>query len=230
MNFTEIDILQQKLGYYFKKQNLLLQALTHRSFSNQNNERLEFLGDAVLNYVIANILYQTFNHINEGEMSRIRSNLVCARTLSELAKEFNLGIYIKLGQGELKSGGHKRESILSNTVEALIGGIFLDSNIQIVDVLIRNWYRMRLNQTYNQNKQKDPKTQLQEYLQHHHLPLPMYYIGQVTGQAHNQTFTINCKISELKYPIIGFGPSRRKAEQAAAAAALKALTKIEKIK
>lgn len=161
MNFIEADILQKKLGYCFKQSDLLLTALTHRSFSNQHNERLEFLGDAILNYVIANILYRKYNNINEGEMSRIRSNLVCSRTLAVLAKEFNLGIYVKLGQGELKNGGYKRESILANTVEALIGGIFLDSNIQTIEILIENWYSIYLSWAHLKNRQKDPKTQLQ---------------------------------------------------------------------
>lgn len=225
MDFIEVSVLQKKLGYCFKKQDLLLRALTHRSFSIRNNERLEFLGDAILNYVIASILYRKFNHINEGEMSRIRANLVCSRALSRLAQEFDLGMYIKLGYGELKNGGDKRESILANTIEALIGGIFLDSDIYITEILINNWYKIYLHQTCIYNEQKDPKTQLQEYLQHHRLPLPVYCVNQITGQDHNQVFTINCQISELKYPIIGYGSSKRKAEQAAAEIALKTLIK-----
>lgn len=230
MNIIEVSALQKKLGYCFKKQDLLLRALTHRSFSIQHNERLEFLGDAILNYIIASILYRKCNNITEGEMSRIRSNLVCAHALAKLAKEFDLGIYIKLGQGELKNGGYKRESILANTIEALIGGIFLDSNIYIVEMLINNWYKVHLNQMRICKEQKDPKTQLQEYLQHHRFPLPVYYINQIAGQDHNQVFTVNCYISALKYPIIGSGSSRRKAEQSAANIALKILKKNREIK
>lgn len=227
MNLIEVDALQKKLGYFFKRKGLLLQALTHRSFAVQHNERLEFLGDAILNYVIANMLYRKYNSINEGDMSRMRSNLVCAKTLVELAKEFNLGMYLKLGQGELKNGGYKRESILANTVEALIGGIFLDSNMQIIETLISNWYAIRFNKIHLKNKQKDPKTQLQEYLQHHHLPLPIYCVNQVIGQAHEQFFVVSCQIvGKIGYPIIGHGSSRRKAEQDAAKIVLKTLKKI----
>lgn len=229
MNSIEINILQKKLGYCFKQKTLLLQALTHRSCSNQHNERLEFLGDAILNYVIANLLYRKFNNTNEGEMSRMRSNLVCTSTLAELAKKFNLGNYIKLGQGELKSGGYKRESILANTVEALIGSIFLDSNTQTIELLIQNWYEIRFNQNAFCDTQKDPKTLLQEYLQSYQLPLPIYYINNIKGQAHNQIFIVNCQISQLEYPIVGYGSSRRKAEKEAAKTALKKLIKKNEI-
>lgn len=228
MNFIEIDILQKKIGYYFKKLNLLLQALTHRSFSNQHNERLEFLGDSILNYVVASLLYHRFNNINEGEMSRIRSNLVCSSALAKLAKKFNLSNCIKLGQGELKNGGCNRESILANTIEALIGSIFLDSNIQKVELLIFNWYNQKLDQCNFQDKQKDPKTRLQEFLQHHRSPLPTYYVSHIEGQAHSQIFFINCQVSKFKNPIVGSGSSKRKAEQAAAEIVLKKLTANEK--
>lgn len=225
MNFAELSMLQKKIGYCFKHKDLLLQALTHRSCSDQHNERLEFLGDAILNYVIANFLYHKCFGYSEGEMSRIRSNMVCAYALSGLAKKFDLGNYLKLGYGELKNGGDKRESILSNTIEALIGSIFLDSDIQTIELLIHRWYD-KLNQDSFQNKEKDPKTRLQEYLQHHQLPLPVYCIEKITGHSHKQIFTINCQISELNYPIIGFGSSRRKAEQEAAIIALQKLIKI----
>lgn len=229
MNSIEVNVLQEKLGYCFKQPTLLLQALTHRSFSDQHNERLEFLGDAILNYAIAHLLYHKFNTINEGEMSRIRSNLVCSKTLATLAKVFSLGNYIKLGQGELKSGGYRRESILANTIEALIGSIFLDSNIQTVELIIQHWYEIRLVYSNLQNKQKDPKTRLQEYLQHHRLPLPIYRINNIEGKDHNQIFIINCHITNLNDPIIGSGSSRRKAEQAAAKIAVRKLIKNNKI-
>ncbi|WP_420022201.1 ribonuclease III [Blochmannia endosymbiont of Camponotus sp. C-003] len=225
-----VNTLQKKLGYIFTRYDLLLQALTHRSSSNQHNERLEFLGDAILNYVIANLLYHRFPHITEGDMSRMRSNLVRENTLATLAREFNLGDYLKLGQGELKSGGYRRESILANTIEALIGGIFLDSNIQTVEILIINWYNIHIDQIdpYSYDHQKDPKTRLQEYMQHRRLPLPVYWINQTTGEAHNQKFTVHCQVSELTQPIIGCGSSRRKAEQNAAEKILSALTNITK--
>lgn len=228
MNFTEVNVFQKRLGYVFKQRDLLLHALTHRSFSDQHNERLEFLGDAILNYVIANLLYHKYININEGEMSRIRSNLVCESTLADLAKEFNIGHYIKLGPGELKNGGYRRESILANTVEALIGSIFLDSNIETVELLIHHWYEIRLNQSNILDVQKDPKTRLQEFLQHHGWPLPIYYVNNITGHAHDQIFTVNCQINQLKNPILGFGSSRRKAEQLAAEIALKELIKNNK--
>lgn len=228
VNWIKINLLQKKLGYFFEKIDLLLRALTHKSFSNQHNERLEFLGDAVLNYSITNILYQRYNHINEGDMSRMRSNLVCSQTLAELAKEFDLGSYLKLGHGELKNKGYNRESILANTVEAVIGGIFLDKDINTIETLIANWYKLRLNKTNPENKQKDPKTLLQEYLQHHRLPLPIYYISQIQGQDHDQIFIINCQVSNLAYPAVGHGSSRRKAEQVAAENALKFLIETNK--
>ncbi|URJ31234.1 ribonuclease III [Blochmannia endosymbiont of Camponotus sp.] len=218
-----VDALQKKLGYIFTQNNLLLQALTHRSSSNQHNERLEFLGDAILNYVITNVLYHKFPHISEGDMSRMRANLVRENTLATLAREFNLGEYLQLGQGELKTGGYHRESILANTIEAIIGSIFLDSNIQTIEVLITNWYQVRLDQMNPCDKQKDPKTRLQEYMQHRRLPLPIYWVNQIIGEAHNQIFTINCQINELKQPVIGSGSSRRRAEQDAAGKTLEIL-------
>lgn len=220
-----IHSLQKKIGYIFARHDLLVQALTHRSSSNQHNERLEFLGDAILNYVIAKLLYHKFPHITEGDMSRMRANLVRENTLATLAREFNLGDYLQLGQGELKSGGYQRESILANTIEALIGSIFLDSNIQTIETLIMNWYKIRLDQMdpCADDKQKDPKTRLQEYMQHRRLPLPIYWIDQVIGEAHNQIFTINCQVSKLTQPILGYGSSRRKAEQNAAEKILEVL-------
>ncbi|UOY04686.1 ribonuclease III [Candidatus Blochmanniella pennsylvanica] len=226
MNIMLVNALQEKLGYIFNRYDLLLQALTHRSSSNQHNERLEFLGDAILNYVIANLLYHRFPHISEGGMSRMRANLVRENTLATLAREFNLGDYLQLGQGELKSGGYQRESILANTIEALIGGIFLDSNIQTIEILIINWYKIRIDHMdpyASYDTQKDPKTRLQEYMQRRRLPLPVYWINQIIGEAHNQIFTINCQVSELTQPIIGCGSSRRRAEQNAAAKVLEAL-------
>lgn len=223
MNPILIKRLQNKLGYTFNQNELLLQALTHRSASNKHNERLEFLGDSILSYVIANVLYQRFPGIDEGDMSRMRATLVRGNTLAEIAREFDLGESLRLGAGELKSGGFRRESILANTLEALIGGVFLDSDIHIVEKLILNWYRRRLEEISPGDKQKDPKTRLQEYLQSRHLPLPSYLLVQVRGEAHDQEFTIHCQITGLMQPVVGNGSSRRKAEQSAAEQAIKIL-------
>lgn len=216
MNFIQFNILQKNIGYFFKNHTLLKLALTHRSASYKHNERLEFLGDSILSYIIANALYKRFPKVNEGDMSRMRATLVRGLTLAEIAKEFDLSRYLLLGPGEIKSGGLYRKSILADTVEAIIGGVFLDSNIQNVETLILNWYSSRLIKISPGNKQKDPKTRLQEYLQGRHLPLPLYVIIQVSGKSHDQKFTINCQVSGIKDPIIYTDSSRRKAEQAAA--------------
>ncbi|MEY4921698.1 MAG: ribonuclease [Pseudomonadota bacterium] len=223
MNPIVINRLQRKLGYTFQQQELLLQALTHRSASSKHNERFEFLGDSILSFVIANELYHRFPHVDEGDMSRMRATLVRGNTLAEMAREFDLGECLRLGPGELKSGGFRRESILADTVEALIGGVFLDSDIHTIERLILDWYRSRLDDISPGDKQKDPKTRLQEYLQGRHLPLPSYLVVQVRGEAHDQEFTINCLVSGLKESVTGTGSSRRKAEQAAAEQALKQL-------
>lgn len=223
MNPIVINRLQRKLGYTFKRQELFLQALTHRSASSKHNERLEFLGDSILSFVIANALYQRFPRVDEGDMSRMRATLVRGYTLAEIAREFELGECLCLGPGELKSGGFRRESILADTVEALIGSVFLDSDIQTVERLILSWYRSRLDEISPGDKQKDPKTRLQEFLQGRHLPLPSYLVVQIRGEAHDQEFTIHCYVSGLTEPVVGIDSSRRKAEQAAAKQALKKL-------
>ncbi|CAL4321992.1 Ribonuclease 3 [Buchnera aphidicola (Protaphis terricola)] len=220
MNHIVTNKIQEVLGYTFTHKNLLKQALTHRSAGSNHNERLEFLGDSILSFVIANALYQHFPSINEGDMSRMRATLVRGNTLAEIAYEFDLGEYLQLGQGELKSGGFRRESILANTVEALIGSIYLDSNIKTVEELILKWYEKRLEKISPGNIQKDPKTRLQEYLQSKHLSLPEYFIVNICGESHNQIFTIHCEISIYSKLFIGIGKSRRKAEQNAAKKAL----------
>ncbi|CDL79258.1 Ribonuclease 3 [Xenorhabdus cabanillasii JM26] len=218
-----MNMLQRKLGYTFTQNDLLLQALTHRSASSKHNERLEFLGDSILSFVIANALYLRFPRVDEGDMSRMRATLVRGNTLAELAREFELGECLRLGPGELKSGGHRRESILADSIEALIGAIFLDSDIRTVEKIVLSWYDTRLNEISPGDKQKDPKTRLQEYLQGRHLPLPSYLVVQVRGEAHDQEFTIHCQVSGFEQPVRGVGSSRRKAEQAAAEQALKQL-------
>ncbi len=217
---ASLNTLQRKLGYTFTNQELLHLALTHRSASGKHNERLEFLGDSILSFVVADALYHQFPKVDEGDMSRMRAALVRGNTLAELAREFELGDYLRLGPGELKSGGFRRESILSDTVEAIIGAVYLDTGLEPVRQLILQWYQQRLEEICPGDRQKDPKTRLQEYLQGRRLPLPVYHVMQVRGEAHDQEFTIHCSVEGMAQPVIGVGSSRRKAEQAAADQAL----------
>ncbi len=218
-NVTE---LYARIGYEFNNEGLLEQALTHRSHKGQHNERLEFLGDSILSFVIADALYLQFPKAREGDLSRMRSTLVRGQTLAEIGIEFNLGDYLRLGPGELKSGGYRRESTLADAVEAIIGAVFLDSDIATCQALVLAWYQERLAAISPGLNQKDPKTLLQEYLQARKLPLPSYTVTDTKGQAHNQTFTVECVVDGLA-PIISIGSSRRKAEQKAAEKALKTL-------
>lgn len=211
-----LERLQKKIGYQFNQITWLKQALTHRSAAVKHNERLEFLGDAILNFIIAEALYHQFPKCNEGELSRMRATLVREPTLAGLAREFELGDYMALGPGELKSGGFRRESILADCVEAIIGAISLDSSLEITSEIVQNWYKELLNQIKPGDNQKDPKTRLQEYLQGKHLPLPTYNVIDIKGEAHCQTFTVECTIQNIDCTFIGVGSSRRKAEQAAA--------------
>ncbi|MBE0363789.1 ribonuclease III [Pseudoalteromonas ulvae UL12] len=216
-NVTELN---KKIGYSFNNVALLEQAMTHRSHKGQHNERLEFLGDSILSFVIANELYKRFPKSREGDLSRMRSTLVRGQTLAEFGVEFNLGDYLRLGPGELKSGGYRRESTLADAVEAIIGAVFLDSDIDTCSNLILNWYQARLDDISPGLNQKDPKTLLQEYLQARKLPLPNYTVIDTKGQAHNQTFTVECVVEGMNN-IVSVGSSRRKAEQKAAEKALK---------
>lgn len=215
---TNLDLarLQKKLGYQFKQIDWLKQALTHRSAASKHNERLEFLGDAILNFTIAEALYHQFPKCNEGELSRMRASLVREPTLAILARQFELGNYLHLGSGELKSGGFRRESILADCVEAIIGAISLDSNLEQTRQIIQLWYQDLLSKIKPGENQKDPKTRLQEYLQGKRLPLPSYNVVEIKGEAHCQTFKVECQIANDERTFIGIGSSRRKAEQAAA--------------
>jgi ribonuclease-3 len=215
--------LERHLGYTFKDKALLALALTHRSADSQHNERLEFLGDSILSFVIADDLYHRFPRINEGDMSRMRATLVKGNTLAELGREFYLGDYLKLGPGELKSGGFRRDSILADAVEAVIGAIYLDSDIESIRRIILCWYQERLTSIQPGISQKDPKTRLQEFLQGRRKPLPAYTVTNIKGEAHNQLFTVSCEVAGIGKPVIGKGTSRRKAEQAAAELALEQL-------
>lgn len=208
--------LQRKLGYSFAQASLLQQALTHRSHSTQHNERVEFLGDSVLNCAIAQELYQRFADLKEGELSRLRANLVRQETLAELAQDLELGTYLRLGEGELKSGGFRRPSILADGLEALFGAVFLDGGFVAAQDVVRRLYASLLDRLDPQTLGKDPKTLLQELLQARKLPLPQYAVVATKGAAHQQQFQVECQIPQLAIRTTGFGASRRIAEQEAA--------------
>ncbi len=208
--------LQRKLGYSFAQASLLQQALTHRSHSVAHNERIEFLGDSVLNCCVAHELYRRFAELKEGELSRLRANLVRQETLAELAQQLELGTYLRLGEGELKSGGFRRPSILADGLEALLGAVFLDGGFAAVQGVIRGMYASLLEHLDPQTLGKDPKTLLQELLQARKIPLPQYAVVATQGAAHNQLFQVECQIPQLAIRTTGFGASRRIAEQEAA--------------
>ncbi len=215
-NQQAIARLSKKLGYTFTDAALLMQALTHRSAKGLHNERLEFLGDSILGYVIAEQLFSQFPKHDEGDLTRMRSSLVKGVTLAELGRNFDLGNHLILGPGELKSGGHRRESILEDAVEAIIGAVYLDSDMDTCKSLILAWFETRLSSIKPGSTHKDPKTRLQEYLQSRKIPLPKYEVIQTTGQSHNQEFTVRCTTELLDTEVLTKGSSRRKAEQAAA--------------
>jgi len=215
-NKQAIARLSKSIGYNFKNASLLIQAITHRSAKGQHNERLEFLGDSILGFVIAEALYEQFPKHDEGDLTRMRSSLVKGVTLAELGRDFNLGEYLILGPGELKSGGHRRESILEDAIESIIGAVYLDSDINTCKVLILTWFAQRLSIIKPGNDQKDPKTRLQEYLQGRKIALPDYEVIDTTGQSHNQQFTVRCNTSVINREVVAKGTSRRKAEQGAA--------------
>ena len=215
--------LCHRLGYEFQDPAFFDLALTHRSFGSENNERLEFLGDSILNLVIADWLFERFPKAREGQLSRMRAQMVKGETLAEVAREFELGPCLNLGEGELKSGGFRRESILADVVEALIGAIYLDSGFDKAKERVRAWYASRLEALKLDGNRKDPKTELQEYLQFRKAPLPQYEVAQVSGEAHSQQFSVSCSVSLLAQPTTAIASSRRGAEKKAAAAALKLL-------
>lgn len=217
--------LSRKLGYQFNNPSLLKMALTHRSSDDQNNERLEFLGDAVVNLVIAEALYAQFPRAQEGELSRWRATLINRDTLGQIAREFAMGRYMILGPGELKSGGSERLSILSCAMEAITGAIYLDGGFIAVRECILHWYQSLLSSLSHAADHKDPKTQLQEYLQSQHMSLPVYTIESMEGEAHQQLFIVSCVVAGITQKIIGKGTSRRRAEQDAAETMLGILRK-----
>lgn len=211
--------LVRRLGHDFAKESLLIQALTHRSHSTPNNERLEFLGDGVLNCVVAHLLYRRFPALPEGDLSRLRAYLVKEVTLSEIASSLSLGDHMRLGEGELKSGGWRRPSLLADTLEAIIGAVFLDAGFSAAEAMVERLYAPLLENFDPKSVGKDPKTFLQEYLQGRKLALPEYILLATEGEAHCQTFRVECRIPALQIQAQGEGSSRRAAEQQAAEAA-----------
>jgi ribonuclease-3 len=222
----DTTLLQERLGYQFVKSDLLMQALTHRSHGKKNNERLEFLGDSVLNCIVAEILYEKFNSLDEGDLSRVRANLVKQQALYEIAQGLSLSDYLRLGEGELKSGGFKRPSILADTLEAIIAAIFVEAGFEQVRKVLRRLYSQILENVDPKTLGKDDKTLLQEYLQGHQFPLPVYTVTATTGVAHNQQFEVECGVEKLNIRVSGNGASRRAAEQSAAKLALIAAQKL----
>ena len=220
---SDLDWAEQVFGFRFTDPALLQSALTHRSAGSRHNERLEFLGDALLNFVIAEELFRRAGECDEGDLSRLRASLVKGATLAALAREAQLGDRLKLGSGELKSGGYRRESILADALEALLGALLLDAGADAAGAAIRRIYRRRLENLPRPAELKDPKTRLQELLQARGLGLPEYTVEDVQGAAHNQRFTVRCRVSALEREVAGLGTSRRKAEQVAASAMLASL-------
>lgn len=215
--------LQRKLGYQFQDSSLLTLALTHRSYSGRNNERLEFLGDAVLNFVAGEALFHHFNEAREGQLSRLRARLVKGETLAVLARAMDLGEYLRLGSGELKSGGFRRESILADATEAIIGAIYLDAGMDVARERVLAWLELEFASLTLVDTNKDSKTRLQEFLQSRGCELPHYEVVDIQGEPHCRTFYVECEVKLLEQKTRGQGGSRRIAEQVAAAAALIAL-------
>ena len=205
----------QRIGYQFKDSKLLMRALSHRSVSSDNNERLEFLGDAVLGLIVAEQLFRHHPKSREGELSRLRSALVNREMLAKIAADLDLSSYIQLGSGEKKSGGSQRDSILSDAVEALIGAIYIDADYQTCQSCVLSWYGERIEDFSKLKAKKDPKSSLQEWLQAHKYDLPEY-MADITGKAHAQTFRITCRVAGIDFETVGESTSRRKAEQIAA--------------
>jgi ribonuclease-3 len=215
-------LLQTKLGHVFNNVALLRQALTHRSHSILHNERLEFLGDSVLNCVVASLLFEKYNKIDEGDLSRLRANLVKQQSLYEIAVRMELAQFLRLGEGELKSGGFRRPSILADTLEALFGAIYLDAGFNAAKEVIWGLYMPILETVDPATLGKDAKTLLQEFLQSKKIALPVYTVAATHGAAHNQEFEVECSIPKLEIQVFGTGGSRRAGEQAAAKMALEA--------
>lgn len=221
----ELLALQQRLVHDFANPRLLERALTHRSFSADHNERLEFLGDSVLGLAISGLLFEKLSQLPEGDLSRVRANLVKQETLFEIAMRLDLALPLRLGEGEKRSGGQKRPSILADALEAVIGAVYLDAGFESAAALVRRLYGGVELSAQMSAMGKDPKTELQEWLQARKMKLPSYRVVATLGEAHKQTFDIECTVVETGHSERGIGASRRAGEQAAAAAMLQHLTK-----
>jgi len=208
--------LFNKLGYQFKRSDFVKRALSHRSVGADNNERFEFLGDSLLNFIIAEGLYGKFPRAREGDLSRLRANLVQGHTLAALAKEFDLGEHLILGEGEMKSGGFRRASILADTVEALIGAIYLDSDFTTCQQIVLSWFDERLNAISLENTEKDPKTKLQEFLQERKKSLPVYKVVHISGEDHAKEFVVECRLDFADKVSSASSTNKRSAEKLAA--------------
>ena len=221
----KLDALQKAIGHRFSRLELLQQAVTHRSFGSPHNERLEFLGDSVVNCVTAIALFERFSELREGDMSRLRANLVRQEALHRLAEGLRLGEYLRLGEGEMKSGGHRRPSILADALEAIFAAVFLDAGFEAAKSVIDRLYGPSLASLDPARALKDPKTALQEWLQGRRMPLPKYSLADARGEAHQQEFEVECEITGLGLKTRGIGVSRRAAEQQSAQRALELLPK-----
>jgi ribonuclease-3 len=217
--------LSKKLGLVFNQPEYLKRAITHRSVGSKNNERLEFLGDSILGFVIAQKLYELFPKASEGVLSRLRANLVNQESLAELARQLELGDYLILGSGELKSGGYRRDSILSDAVEAIIGALNIDQGLENCRQWVLELFAEKIDNLSLDTWQKDPKTRLQEHMQSRKKELPEYSLLAMSGLPHAQTFKVECKVAMLKDTATGSGSSRKKAEQTAAEHMLELLGK-----
>ena len=219
-----LSVLQERIGYRFQDEKLLRRAVTHRSYAAEHNERLEFLGDSVLNCVIGYALFLRDTHFSEGDLSRVRANLVCEKTLHEVAKRIDISSFLYMGEGELKTGGAERASILADAMEAIFGAVFAEAGFEAAQEVILRLYDPILTGLTPEQLSKDPKTRLQEMLQGLHLPRPEYDIVEVRGLAHDQTFVTSCRITSMQVETTGTASSRRGAEQEAARKALEILS------
>ena len=221
----KLDALHKAIGHRFSRLELLQQAVTHRSFGSPHNERLEFLGDSIVNCVTAIALFERFGELREGDMSRLRANLVRQEALHRLAEGLKLGEYLRLGEGEMKSGGHRRPSILADALEAIFAAVFLDAGFEAAKAVIDQLYASSIASLDPARALKDPKTALQEWLQGRRMPLPKYSLADARGEAHQQEFEVECEITGLGLKTRGIGVSRRAAEQQSAQRALELLPK-----
>lgn len=217
--------LALSLGHHFKREELLEQGLTHRSAGSLNNERLEFLGDALIGFIIAEVLWERFPEADEGTLSRLRASLVKRESLSGLARDLCLGDYLRLGAGELRTGGHARDSILADALEAVLGAVYLDAGFAATRTVVMTLFASRLDETGEVQSGKDPKTRLQEWLQSRKRPLPEYLVIAIGGDQHDQIFTVSCLLTDTDLRTLGDGSSRRRAEQSAAEAMLEQIEK-----